>query len=86
MIDVNPSCAYRRTFFQTLSTEPQVVSTTTQPSAVVSDEPSDCGMLAVGGVGIRIIGCMDMLVSSGSAPGTATGSSTPRPTSPGRSP
>ena len=31
MIDVKPSCAYRLTFFQTLSTDPQVVSTITQP-------------------------------------------------------
>ena len=31
MIDVKPSCAYRFTFFQTFSTEPQVVSTMTQP-------------------------------------------------------
>jgi hypothetical protein len=31
MIDVKPSAAYRYTFFQTFSTEPQVVSTSVQP-------------------------------------------------------
>ena len=31
MTDVKPSCAYRLTFFQTFRTEPQVVSTMTQP-------------------------------------------------------